>query len=54
VIALFTVVPRQQAMRVHTHISIDDRDGESGAISSKVSDIGKHLGRELKTYSKLG
>lgn len=34
--------------RVSTHITIDDRQDEKGALQSKVSDIEQHLGRRLK------
>ena len=40
---------RENARRVYTHISIDDRKDETDAIRSKVSDIEKHLSRKLKT-----
>ena len=40
---------RESSNRVVTHISIDDRDGETDAINSKVTDIEKHLSRKLKT-----
>ena len=35
--------------RVHTQITIDDREDERGAIDSKVADIERHLARRLKT-----
>lgn len=40
---------RKFERRVHTHISIDDRQDEVDAINSKVDDIEKHLGRDLRT-----
>lgn len=40
---------RELSCRVHTQISIDDREGEVDAIHSKVNDIERHLGRDLKT-----
>lgn len=40
---------RTRAKRVHTHVSIDDRDGEDDAMRSKVDDIERHLARKLKT-----
>ena len=40
---------RSSHNRVHTQITIDDREAEEGAIRSKVDDIEKHLSRKLKT-----
>lgn len=40
---------RHCAARVHTHITIDDREGEEHAIKSKVDDIERHLSRKLRT-----
>jgi uncharacterized protein (TIGR00106 family) len=40
---------RASAKRVITTISIDDREGKSGAIESKIDRIEKRLSRKLKT-----
>lgn len=40
---------RSSHHRVHTQITIDDREDEKGAIRSKVDDIERHLSRKLKT-----
>jgi uncharacterized protein (TIGR00106 family) len=40
---------RTLARRVSTHITIDDRQDEKGALQSKVADIEQHLSRKLKT-----
>jgi uncharacterized protein (TIGR00106 family) len=40
---------RSSARRVSTHIAIDDREGKSEAIKSKVGNIERHLQRKLKT-----
>ncbi|MGA2361241.1 MAG: MTH1187 family thiamine-binding protein [Candidatus Aminicenantales bacterium] len=40
---------RQDASRVYTHITIDDRDRARGRIQGKVEDVEKTLGRRLKT-----
>ena len=40
---------RESNRRVSTHITIDDRQDEKGAILSKVDDIERHLARKLKT-----
>ncbi len=40
---------RASAKRVITTISIDDREGKSGAIRSKVDRVEKRLSRKLKT-----
>lgn len=39
---------RTLSRRVSTHITIDDRQDEKGAMQSKVADIEQHLGRTLK------
>lgn len=39
---------RTLSPRVSTHITIDDRENEKGAMQSKVKDIEKHLHRELR------
>jgi uncharacterized protein (TIGR00106 family) len=40
---------RQEAGRVLTHITVDDRDKAKGRITGKVEDLEKILGRRLKT-----
>ena len=40
---------RGSSRRVITTITIDDREGKSGAIRSKVDRIEKHLSRKLRT-----
>jgi uncharacterized protein (TIGR00106 family) len=39
---------RSFSRRVSTHITIDDREKEKGAMQSKVADIEQHLGRQLR------
>jgi uncharacterized protein (TIGR00106 family) len=39
---------RQDAGRVSTHITIDDRERARGRIQGKVEDVEKTLGRQLK------
>jgi uncharacterized protein (TIGR00106 family) len=40
---------KQEASRVYTHITIDDRARAKGRIKGKVEDVEKTLGRRLKT-----
>ena len=40
---------RQEASRVSTHITIDDRERAGGRLRGKVEDVEKTLGRRLKT-----
>jgi len=40
---------RASSRRVVTTITIDDREGKSGAIQSKIDRIEKRLSRKLKT-----
>ena len=40
---------RERSRRVHTHITIDDREDAIDAIDSKVDDIKRHLGRDLNS-----
>jgi uncharacterized protein (TIGR00106 family) len=39
---------RGEAVRVSTHITIDDRPGTAGRIAGKVRDVEESLGRPLK------
>ena len=39
---------REQAPRVVTHITIDDRAGATGRLEGKVQDVERILGRELR------
>ncbi len=40
---------REFSRRVHTQITIDDRQDAENTIHSKVDDIERHLARKLKT-----
>ena len=40
---------REFSRRVHTQITIDDREGATDTIRSKIEDIERHLSRKLKT-----
>ncbi|MFQ5511059.1 MAG: MTH1187 family thiamine-binding protein [Candidatus Krumholzibacteriia bacterium] len=40
---------RECSRRVHTQVTIDDREDATGTIRSKVDDIERHLARKLRT-----